>query len=234
MSKNTKRPLDQPIEETVDPLTTEDKFLVSVVSLSAWIRRNRDLTVIALLAGVLGIAALYYYVDNTRRMVLQAATRLEAIHSSVAILALEDAKSQLSTFIDRFSGTNQADEAVVLLGRLHLEAGDFLVAISVLQAADLSMNTPSGVQANSLLARAFEAQGRWSDAETQHLKVASGSELEFEIRGSLESAARARIRQRDFTGAMALYEQILEELEEADPREGFYAARLAEISGSVN
>ncbi len=234
MSKNTRRPTDSPNEQAVDPLAREDRFLVSVVNLSTWIRKNRDLAMIGSICCVLGILALMYYWNFKTDQVNQAATRLQAIHETVSISALEDAKSQLSTFIDRFSGTDQATEAVVLLGRLHLEAGDFLVAISVLEGANLSMDTPSGVQANSLLARAFESQGRWPDAETQYLKVASGSELEFEVREALEGAARARVRQRDFGGAVALYEQILEGLEDVDPRKGSYSARIAEISGSVN
>ena len=151
----------------------------------------------------------------------------------MTILALEDAKSQLSTFIDRFEGTNQASEAIVLLGRLHLEAGDFLVAISVLESADLGLNSPTGIQANSLLARAYEAQGRWADATAQHLRVAAATELEFEARESLEAAARLKIRQREFFEAIALYEEILEDLDEIDPREGFYRSRIAEIRGSL-
>ena len=76
--------------------------------------------------------------------------RLESIHQTIAISATEDAKAQLSTFLDLFDGTDQAREAVILLGRLHLESGDAPVALSVLERADLGFRDPIGIQANSL------------------------------------------------------------------------------------
>jgi hypothetical protein len=235
MSKNTKRPIVDPQnEEPVDPLSREDKFLVSVLDLTGWVQKNRDMAIIGLVFCVLGVSALLYYRSAKEEQVEQATVRLEAIHQAISMSAVEDAKAQLSTFIDRFEGTKQADEGVVLLGRLHLEAEDFLVAISVLESADLPLSSSSGVQANSLLARAFESQGRWADAEVQYLRVAAGANLDFEIRESLEAAARSRTRQMDFTGAASLYQQIIDGLEDQDPKKGFYVARIAEVSESLD
>ncbi len=234
MSKNTRRPGSTSPDGISDPIATEDKFLTSIVRLSEWTKGNRDIALIGFFLALLGGAALVYYIDFKRDQVNQATSRLEAIHSSINISAVEDAKAQLSTFVERFDGTPQAAEAIVLLGRLHMEDDDFLVAISVLESARLTMGTPAGVQANSLLARAYEAQGRWEDAENQHLEVASGSELAFEVREALDAAARIRIRQQEFGGAVALYEEILENLESDDPRRGFYTAKIAEVSGSIN
>ena len=233
MSKNTRRPGETMSERQVNPLAAEDRFVTSVVSVSDWIRGNRDLGLIVAFLAMLGGAALVYYMDFKKDQVNQAASRLESIHQSITISALEDAKAQLSTFVERFSGTPQAEEATVLLGRLHMEDEDFLVAISVLESAELSMGTATGIQANSLLARAYEAQGRWNDAEEQHISVASASDLDFEVRESLEAAARIRITLRDFSGAIELYQEILETLADDDPRRGIYTSKMAEVAGSV-
>ncbi|MCH2452805.1 MAG: tetratricopeptide repeat protein [Gemmatimonadetes bacterium] len=233
MSKNTRRPGETVSERQVDPLATEDRFVTSMVGMSDWMKGNRDLGLIVAFLAMLGGAALVYYMDFKRDQINQAASRLESIHQSITISALEDAKAQLSTFVERFSGTPQAEEATVLLGRLHMEDEDFLVAISVLESAGLSMGTATGIQANSLLARAYEAQGRWSDAEEQHISVASASDLDFEVRESLEAAARIRITQRDFSGAIELYQEILEALANDDPRRGIYTSKMAEVTGSV-
>ena len=119
---------------------------------------------VAVAVGLL-VAGGIYYVNFQRTVTIQAVNRLESIHQTIAISAFEDAKAQLSTFLDQFDGTDQAREAVILLGRLHLESGDAAVAISVLERADLGFRDPLGIQANSLLARAYENQGRWPEAE---------------------------------------------------------------------
>jgi len=175
-----------------------------------------------------------YYVRFQRSLTIQAVNRLEEIHQTIALSAFEDAKSQLSTFLDSFAGTDQAREAVILLGRLHLEAGDAPVAISVLERADLGFGDPIGIQANSLLARAYELQGRWPEAEDTYLQVADRADFDFQIRTALDRAARARRRQQDLVGAAELYERILETFEDGDPQKGLYELRLAEVSQFVS
>ena len=181
------------------------------------------------IAVIVLLASGIYYLRFQQALVTQAVNRLEDIHRTISISAFEDAKTQLSTFLDQFGGTDQAREAVILLGRLHLEAGDAAVAINVLERADLGFRDPIGVQANSLLARAYENQGRWPDAEATFLEVADRAEFDFERRRALDSAARARRRQQDHEGAAELYERILETFEENDPAKGVYELRLAEV-----
>ena len=211
------------------PHEQDDAFVASAIDFSEWAGGHRQaLMLIAIAAGLL-VAGGIYYVNFQRSMTIQAVNRLESIHQTIAISAYEDAKAQLSTFLDQFDGTDQAREAVILLGRLHLEAGDAPVAISVLERADLGFRDPLGIQANSLLARAYENQGRWPEAEATFLEVADRSEFDFVIRRALDSAARARRRQQDHSGAAELYERILATFEDDDPAKGLYELRLAEV-----
>ena len=216
------------------PHDQDDAFVGGVIDLSEWARTHRQaLPLIAVAVGLL-VAGGLYYVNFQRALRIQAVNRLESIHQTISISAFEDAKAQLSTFLDSFEGTDQAREAVILLGRLHLESGDAAVAISVLERAGLGFRNPIGIQANSLLARAYEHQGRWPDAEDTYLEVADRAEFEFVIRAALNSAARARRRQQDLDGAAELYERILETFENDDPGRGLYELRLAEVRGLVS
>ena len=211
------------------PHEQDDAFVASAIDLTEWSRTHRQaLTLLVVAVGLL-VAGGIYYVNFRRSMTIEAVNRLESIHQTIAISAFEDAKAQLSTFLDQFEGTDQAREAVILLGRLHLESGDAAVAISVLERADLGFRNPLGIQANSLLARAYENQGRWPEAEATFLEVADRSDFDFEIRRALDSAARARRRQQDHSGAAELYERILTTFDDDDPAKGLYELRLAEV-----
>ena len=196
---------------------------------SRWAGQNRQLLLLSGVVMALLVAGGVHYVNFQRSLVTQAVNQLESIHQTISISAFEDAKAQLSTFLERFEGTDQAREAVVLLGRLHLEAGDAAVGISVLERGDLGLGDALGIQGNALLARAYEDQGRWSDAEALYLDVADRAELDFQIRDALDSAARTRHRQQDIDGAAELYERILATFEADDPGRGIYELRLAEM-----
>ena len=207
----------------------DDAFVAHAIDFSEWAGTHRQaLTLLVVAVGLL-MAGGIYYVNFRRSMTIEAVNRLESIHQTIAISAFEDAKAQLSTFLDQFEGTDQAREAVILLGRLHLESGDAAVAISVLERADLGFRNPLGIQANSLLARAYENQGRWPEAEATFLEIADRSDFDFEIRRALDSAARARRRQQDNSGAAELYERILTTFDDDDPAKGLYELRLAEV-----
>ena len=211
------------------PEQQDDSFVAGVMDFSRWASENRQLLVLSGVVLALLVAGGVYYVNFQRSLVTQAVNQLESIHQTISISAFEDAKAQLSTFLERFEGTAQAREAVVLLGRLHLEAGDAAVGISVLERGDLGLRDALGIQGNSLLARAYEDQGRWSDAEALYLDVADRAELDFQIREALDSAARTRHRQQDIEGAVELYEEILATFEADDPGRGIYELRLAEM-----
>lgn len=211
------------------PEQRDDAFVSGAMDLSRWTSENRQLLVLSGVVVALLVAGGVYYVNFQRSLVTQATNQLESIHQTISISAFEDAKAQLGTFLERFEGTEQAREAVLLLGRLHLEAGDAAVAISVLERGDLGLGDALGIQSNSLLARAYEDQGRWSDAEALYLDVADRAQLDFQIRDALNGAALTRHRQQDIEGAAELYERILATFETDDPGRGIYELRLAEM-----
>jgi tetratricopeptide (TPR) repeat protein len=207
----------------------EDVFVANVLDASRWVERNRQLVILGTVAlAILGIGGLYY-ANFQSSMREQAVNQLETIEQTVSIQAIEDAKQQLGTFLDRYAGTPEADEALILLARLHLESGEAAVAINVLENDAPTLRSGIGIQSNLLLARAYEQQGRWPDAERLYIRIADTAELEFQVIESLENAARARIRQQDAAGAAELFDRILSTLDETDPSRGVYEMRRAEM-----
>ena len=149
----------------------DDAFVASAMAFSQWANKNRRLLIFIGIGVVLLIFSGIEIVRSQRSLAIQAVNELEVIHQAISLSAFEDAKVQLSTYLERFEGHEKANEALVILGRLHLESGDPAVAINVLERGDLSLNDGLGVQGNSLLARAYEDQGRWSDAEFLYLEI---------------------------------------------------------------
>jgi len=207
----------------------EDAFVAKVLEASTWAEKNREAVILGVVVIALFAAGAVYYVNFRDTQREQAIAQLEQIQTTVSMQVLEEAKVQLGTFLDRFAGTPEADEALVLLGRLHLETGEAEVAINVLENGAPSFATGIGIQGNLLLARAYESAGRWPEAERQYLRIADEAELEFQVIESLEDAARARVRQQNAAGAAELYDRILARLDESDPSRGVYEMRLAEM-----
>jgi tetratricopeptide repeat protein len=221
--KNIARRQAQSVEEQ------EDVFVANVLEVSRWAESNRQLMILAVVAVALVAAGGLYYVNFQSSLREQAVNRLENIQQTVSIQAVEDAKQQLGTFLDRFAGTPEADEGLILLARLHLESGESAVAINVLENNRLPLSSGIGIQANLLLARSYEEEGRWADAERLYIQIADAAELEFQVIESLENAARARVRQLDAAGAAEIFDRILATLDEDDPSRGVYEMRRAEM-----
>ncbi len=105
------------------PNEQDDAFVAGAIDFSQWARTHQQTLTFIGIVLVLLLAGGVYYVRFQRSLTIQAVNRLEIIHETIAFSAFEDAKTQLSTFLDQFGRTDQAREAVILLGRLHLEGG---------------------------------------------------------------------------------------------------------------
>jgi tetratricopeptide (TPR) repeat protein len=132
-------------------------------------------------------------------------------------------------FLERYSGTAYEGEARLLLGEMYLKNGQPQQAQAVLEPLGRRPRAPIDLQATMLLAKAFEQDQQWADAEAAYLRVADRSDLSFQINEALSAAARLRAEQGNATGAIALYQQALERLEENDPMRGHFEMRIAEL-----
>lgn len=207
----------------------DDLFIARVLDLGKWAQANQQaMTVLGVLL-VIAVAGVLYYGNYRRSLTQQAAQQLELVHQSIGIQDNQGARDQLVTFLERYGGTAYEGEARLLLGDLYLQAGQPEQAQAVLSPLGSSPREPIEIQAAMLLAKAYEQDEQWSQAEGAYLSVADRSELGFQINEALSNAARVRADQGNVDGAISLYQRALDRLGEEDPLRGHYQMRIAEL-----
>ncbi len=207
----------------------DDLFIARVLDLGKWAQANQQVMTVLGVLVVIAVAGVLYYGNYRRSLNEQAAQQLELVHQSIAIQDNQGAQDQLVTFLERYSGTAYEGEARLLLGDLYLQAGQPQQAQAVLSPLGSSPREPIELQAAMLLAKAYEQDDRWSEAEGAYLTVADRSELGFQIEEALANAARIRADQGNVDGAISLYQRALDRLDENNPLRGHYQMRIAEL-----
>lgn len=211
------------------PEDPDDLFVARVVEFTTWAKKNNQtLILLGVVLAVLGWG-IVYYVGFRNTQMEEASIELETIQNTVAFGDALTARAELATFLERRAGSSPAGEARLLLAQLHLDDGQALQAITVLEAGESSLRVPVGVQIQTLLAKAHEAAGQLDVAEQIYLRVAEGAELDFERLEALDDAARLRATQGNWGGAAELYQQLLDTIDETAPNRGLYELRLAEM-----
>lgn len=211
----------------------DDVFVAKVLEASNWAKGNQQLLTVLGVVLVIAFAGATYYGNYRDTLTQQAAQQLESIHQSIALQDREGAKTELATFLSRFDGTAYAGEARLLLGELYLQTNDPQQALAVLEPMAASPRDPIEFQAAALLAVAYEQDERWSDAEDLYLRIADRAELDFQIQDALTSAARIRAEQGNSTGAVELYQRILEDIDENAPIRGIFEMRIQELESGA-
>ncbi len=185
---------------------------------------------------VITVLGFMSYGNSRERLYQEAGRQLEIVYDALSIQDQEGAKDELVTFLDRFGGTPYEAEARLLLGELYLQTGSPQQAQVVLERLGTSPRDPIEFQGAALLGGAYEQDQRWSEAEEVYLAIADRSELDFQVRGALEAAARIRNARGDAEGAIELYERVLSSLDEEDfpaPARGLYEMRIQEIRSAA-
>lgn len=211
----------------------DDAFIAKLVELSTWATSNRQTLIIfgVVLAAVVG--GVIYYVNFTETLESQAALEIEQIEQGMQMGDANTTRAQLQQFLERYGGTESAAEARMVLAQLQLNAGQAQEALSVLEAADVSVRQPMGLQLEILLAKAYEAAGNPEQAEQSYLRAAEAAEIEFIRLEALDDAARVRMSLGNPSGAAQLYQRILDGLPEIHPDRGLYEMRLAEANAEA-
>jgi len=212
----------------------EDAFVTNVLQAGKWAEANQQLLTIGIVIIAIAVGALLYFRSYRQNLGQQAATELEQVYQSVSINDLEGARTQLGTFLERFAGTPYEAEARLLLGDLYLRDGSPQQAEAVLRPLGESPREPIEFQGAALLASALEEDRQWDEAEQVYMRIADRSDLDFQVRDALAAAARIRSAQGDPQGAVALYERILDGLDENDPQRGLYEMRIEEIKAATS
>jgi predicted negative regulator of RcsB-dependent stress response len=212
----------------------DDVFVARVLHLGKWAEANQQLLTVLIVVAAILMAGLVYYRNYRSSLNVQAAQQLELVYQTASIQDMEGAVNELTTFLERFSGTAYEGEARLVLGEIYLRDGRSEQAQAVLEPLGSSPRRPIELQGASLLAAAYEQVGRQQEAEQIYLTIASRSDLDFQVRNALAAAARIRSDRGDVAGAIQLFEQAIEGLEEDSPQRGLYEMRIAELRAGTN
>jgi predicted negative regulator of RcsB-dependent stress response len=212
----------------------DDVFVARVLHLGKWAEANQQLLTVLIVVAAILMAGLVYYRSYRSSLNVQAAQQLELVYQTASIQDMEGAVNELTTFLERFSGTAYEGEARLVLGEIYLRDGRSEQAQAVLEPLGSSPRRPIELQGASLLAAAYEQVGRQQEAEQIYLTIASRSDLDFQVRNALAAAARIRSDRGDVAGAIQLFERAIEGLEEDSPQRGLYEMRIAELRAGTN
>jgi predicted negative regulator of RcsB-dependent stress response len=208
---------------------SEDVVLARALEFSQWARRHaRVIVIVAVLAAVV-VGGLVVWRWNEAARSERAAADFLALEPRVTATDPATGIADLQRFIQLHDGTTYADEARVLLGRLHLEQGQPTEAIAPLQEAARRIGrSPIGAQAGLLLGAAQEQAGDTPAAVETYLRVANDARSPFAQRQALEAASAAYEAAGNHAGAAGLYRQLIGLTEEGSFERSVYEMRLAE------
>jgi predicted negative regulator of RcsB-dependent stress response len=216
---------------TTHTVSDDDVVMVRAIQLSEWARRNARIVIGVSAIVIVAVLAYVFYGYQKR----QAEERASIAFSRVEQTALSGnatlAQRDLADFIRRFDGTVQADQARLLLAKVHLDGGKAREAVTVLQAVDEGPGTPVGAQGAMLLGAAQNQAGNRQAAIDSYLRVAEGAELQYQQEEALAEAALLRQQGGDFAGAAELYRRLMGMAEEGSFERSLYEMRLAEAEG---
>lgn len=213
-----------------EPVTDsgDDAFLARALSLSYWARERKHVLVVLGIAVVIVGVGLFYFFDQRSADRQEAADALEGLHAMAEAGQQDQARAELESFLQQYSGIPETMEGRLLLGRIQLEEGDAEAAVTTLEPLAEDLGDPMGLDGAFLLGHAFEELERWEESEDLYLRIRDAAELGFQQRQALEAAARARTELGNHAEAVTLYEEILGLLDPDDPRRGRFQMKLAE------
>lgn len=216
---------------TTHGVSDDDVVMVRAIQLSEWARRNARIVIGVSAIVIVAVAAYLFYGYQKRQSEERASIAFSQVEQTALSGNATLAQRDLTTFIRRFDGTVQADQARLLLAKVHLDAGKAREAVTVLQAVDEGPATPVGAQGAMLLGAAQNQAGNRQAAIDSYLRVAEAAELEYQQEEALAEAALLRQQGGDFAGAAELYRRLLGMAEEGSFERSLYEMRLAEAEG---
>ena len=211
----------------------EDAFVRGTFQLASWSQKNVRNMIFGLGGiGILVVGTLYYV--NFRASVQELAA------SDLATLRLSAADPEtmipdLEAYVQRFEGSESADEARLILSRMYLDTDRAPEAARVASEVQAPPNRPVGFAAGNLLAAAQEAHGDPEAAVGTLQELAQRARFPFQRRQTQATAGRILVSLGRLEAAASIYSKIADEAEEDDdPSEaGVYRLRLGEINGKL-
>lgn len=213
------------------PVAGSSKF--EEFDLAGFARKNQRILSIVSGAVLVVVAGGWLWTTSAKRKEAAAAQALTQARAAAESGNMPLAASDLARLVDRFGGTNSADQAAILLNQVRLVQGQRDAAVTALQEF-VRGRRPAHVKASAyaLLGSALEDTGKPRDAAEAYRQAVEFAELDFLKATYLLDAGRASTVGGDTTGARAAYEEVLTKYGELD-QAAEARVRMAELGGTV-
>lgn len=218
-------------KQSARSLEADDVVLARAMQFTAWARRNARLIIVLSALALVGVGSYIYYRIYQAQRAERASIRFMEVERTALSGNATLAQRDLSDFARRFDGTDEADEARLMLAKTYMDAGEPKKALPVLQEVSDNLKAPLGVQGAMLLATAQAQSGDREAAVRTYQRVADKAELEYQREDALQSAALLREQAGNWAGAAELWKKLVDDAKEGSFQRSLYEMRLAEAEG---
>ena len=217
-------------EKRPQQVDTEDHITERVLEAAAWAEQHRRAVIIGGIALVAVVAAAFYYQDYREKLVERASVRFQELQISAQSADLETIRGELGLFIDQYPGTGYANQARVVLAELELRRDSLGAAIAALEpVADLASGDPLAFTAAEMIAAAYEQGGDAERALEWYERIRSEALFDYHRHFAMGEQARIHTTAGRYGEAIALYEDLIAEVEDDPTGRQMYRVRLGEV-----
>jgi len=212
-------------------IETDDAVLARAMQFSAWARQNARVIIVLAVLALGGVGSYIYYRIYQAQRAERASIRFMEVERTALSGNATLAQRDLADFARRYDGTDEADEARLMLAKTYLDAGQPKKALPVLQEVGDNLKSPIGVQGAELLATAQAQSGDREAAVQTYQRIADGAKMDFQREDALQNAALLREQAGNWAGAAEMWRKLVDGAKEDSFQRSLYEMRLAEAEG---
>lgn len=209
------------------PIGGEDALSLRAAELAAWAKRNVRLIIAVAAVVLVVVTGLVVYRVQQAQTSAEAAERLLALRQNPAT-ATPAGTAELQTFVQRYAGTQEADEARLMLAQARMDAGQPAEAVQALEPLAQS-GSPLAAQAAMMMGSAHAEAGDREAAVSAFERAAERADARYQTFEALGQAALMHEEAGDHAAAAAVYERMLAEADEASMQQAVIQMRLTEV-----
>lgn len=206
----------------------DDAFVSAVKRAYTWVQEHSRAVTIGFVVVAVVVVGFIWYSSQQQQMEAQAAARFNQVQQSLAAGNTELAIRDLQSYLDRFGGTQTADQARLMLASLLIQEEQPADAVDALGGLPKDLDNPFGLAAARLLAATQEEMGQVDEAVRTYERIADQARFSYQRREALADAARVHLHNGQPERAAALYQEILASFDDDEPERGYYTMWLAE------
>ena len=205
---------------------SEDALALRAAELAAWARRNARVIIAVAVVALVLVGGYVFWRMNEARQEARAAAAFLALRDNPSVVTAAGS-AQLDAFIRTHEGTVEAAEARLMLAEVRLRENQPQRAVEVLRPL-AEGGSPLAAQARMMIGSAHAQAGDHAAAVQAYTQAAEQATLDYQVFEALGQAAIVHEQQGNWQEAAAVYERLLERVDEGSQQESVVQMRLTE------